>query len=182
MNGAEAIIRAAKEAGIEVCFANAGTTELPLVAALDSVGGIRSVLGLTEAVCTGAADGYARMSGKPAMTLLHLGPGFANGISNLHNARRGSTPVVTVVGEHATWHRPLDPPLAMDIEALARTVSGWQRTCGSSDLLGQEMAEAVLAARRGQVATLIVPYDLQLEPCRPGGDRPAPRAEGTGKP
>ncbi|MHB9098815.1 MAG: acetolactate synthase large subunit [Syntrophales bacterium] len=174
MNGAEAIIRAAKEAGIEACFANPGTTELPLVVALDTVGGIRPILGLTEAVCTGAADGYARMSGKPAMALLHLGPGFANGISNLHNARRGSIPVVTVVGEHATWHRALDPPLAMDIEALARTVSGWQRTCGSSDLLGQETAEAVLAARRGQVATLIVPYDLQLNPCRPGVIAPHP--------
>ncbi|MHB8907269.1 MAG: acetolactate synthase large subunit [Syntrophales bacterium] len=174
MNGAEAIVRAAKEAGIEVCFANAGTTELPLVAALDSVGGIRSLLGLTESVCTGAADGYARMSGKPAMALLHLGPGFANGISNLHNARRGSTPVVTVVGEHATWHRAFDPPLAMDIEALARTVSGWQRTCRSADRLGQEMSEAVLAARRGQVATLIVPYDLQLESCRPGLNVPHP--------
>lgn len=174
MNGAEAIIRTAREAGIEVCFANPGTTELPLVAALDSVGGIRSVLGLTEAVCTGAADGYARMSGRPAMALLHLGPGFANGISNLHNARRGSSPVVTVVGEHATWHRAFDPPLAMDIEALARTVSGWQCTCGSAGLLGQEMAEAALAACRGQVATLIVPYDLQLEPSRAGAIAPPP--------
>jgi len=174
VNGAEAIIRTAKDAGIEVCFANPGTTELPLVAALDSVGGIRSILGLSEGVCTGAADGYARMSGKPAMALLHLGPGFANGISNLHNARRAATPVVTVVGEHATWHRALDPPLAMDIEALARTVSGWQSTCGSSDLLGQEMTYAVFAARLGQVATLIVPYDLQLKPCRLNAITPHP--------
>jgi acetolactate synthase I/II/III large subunit len=167
MNGAEWIIHTARDAGIEVCFANPGTTELPLVVALDSVRGIRSILGLSEAVCTGAADGYARMSGRPALALLHLGPGFANGISNLHNARRGHTPAVIVVGEHATWHRALDPPLAMDIEALARTVSGWQCTCRSSDLLGQETADAVSAACLGQVATLIVPYDLQRKPsCR----------------
>jgi acetolactate synthase-1/2/3 large subunit len=174
VNGAVAIIRTAEDAGIEICFANPGTTELPLVAALDSVGGIRSILGLSEGVCTGAADGYGRMSGKPAMALLHLGPGFANGISNLHNARRAATPVVTVVGEHAAWHRALDPPLAMDIEALARTVSDWQSTCGSSDLLGQEMAYAVFAARLGQIATLIVPYDLQLKPCRLNAITPHP--------
>ena len=168
MNGAETIIKAARDGGIEVCFANPGTTELPLVVALDSVGGIRSILGLSEGVCTGAADGYARMSGKPALALLHLGPGLANGIANLHNARRGRTPVVVVVGEHATWHRALDPPLAMDIEALAGTVSGWQRTCGSADHLGQVTTDAVLAARRGQIATLIVPYDLQTMASHPG--------------
>jgi acetolactate synthase-1/2/3 large subunit len=163
MNGAECIIKAAKDAGIEVCFANPGTTELPLVVALDTVGGIRPVLGLFEGVCTGAADGYARMIQKPAMVLLHLGPGLANGIANLHNAKRAHSRIVTVVGEHSTWHRASEPPLAMDIESLARTVSGWQRTCCSSYSLGQDMTDAIGAAQTGQIATLIFPFDLQTK-------------------
>jgi acetolactate synthase I/II/III large subunit len=166
MNGAESVVKSAKDSGIEVCFANPGTTELPLVVALDTIGGIRPVLGLFEGVCTGAADGYARMLRKPAMALLHLGPGLANGIANLHNAKRAHSRIVTVVGEHATWHRASDPPLAMDIESLAQTVSGWQRTCHSSDLLGQDMADAIRAAQTGQIATLIVPFDLQTKQCR----------------
>ncbi len=165
MNGASCIIKAAKDFGIEVCFANPGTTELPLVVALDTVGGVRPVLGLFEGVCTGAADGYARMLQKPAMVLLHLGPGLANGIANLHNAKRAHSRVVTVVGEHSTWHRQFDPPLTMDIESLSRTVSGWQRTCSSPDLLGWDMVNAVEAAKLGQVATLIVPFDLQMRDC-----------------
>jgi acetolactate synthase I/II/III large subunit len=165
MNGASCIIKAAKDAGISVCFANPGTTELPLVVALDAIGGVRPVLGLFEGVCTGAADGYARMLQKPAMVLLHLGPGLANGISNLHNAKRAHSRIVTVVGEHSTWHRAFEPPLTMDIESLAHTVSGWQRTCSSSDLLGQDMADAVEAAKIGQIATLIVPNDLQMKKC-----------------
>jgi acetolactate synthase-1/2/3 large subunit len=166
MNGAECIIKAAKDSGLEVCFANPGTTELPLVVALDTIGGIRPVLGLFEGVCTGAADGYARMLQKPAMALLHLGPGLANGISNLHNAKRAHSRLVTVVGEHSTWHRAYDPPLAMDIESLARTVSGWHRTCSSSDLLSQDISDAIEAANTGRIATLIVPYDLQMKKCR----------------
>jgi len=101
MTAAELMLRTALKGGVEVCFANAGTTEIPIVAALDQVAGMRTVLGLFEGVCTAAADGYARLAGKPAMTLLHLGPGLANGIANLHNARRGRTPVINVVGEHA---------------------------------------------------------------------------------
>lgn len=166
MNGAECIIKAARDSGIEVCFANPGTTELPLVVALDTVGGIRPVLSLFEGVCTGAADGYARMLQKPAMVLLHLGPGLANGIANLHNAKRAHSRIVNVVGEHSTWHRASDPPLAMDIESLAQTVSGWQRTCSSFDLLGQDMADAVEASKTGQIATLIVPFDLQTRKCQ----------------
>ncbi|MFZ1982245.1 MAG: acetolactate synthase large subunit [Smithella sp.] len=161
MNGAEYIIKAAKDSGIEVCFANPGTTELPLAVALDTVGGIRPVLCLFEGVCTGAADGYARMLQKPAMVLLHLGPGLANGIANLHNAKRAHSKIVTVVGEHSTWHRASDPPLTMNIESLAQTVSGWQRTCRSTDHPGQEMTDAIEAAQKGQIATLIVPFDLQ---------------------
>ena len=110
MNGALSLMQTAAAAGIELCLANPGTTELPLVAALDQVRGIRAVLGLFEGVCTGAADGYARMTGRPALTLLHHGPGFANGIANLHNAQRARVPVVSLIGEHATWHLDADPP------------------------------------------------------------------------
>jgi len=165
LQGAELFIRTAVASGVEVCFANPGTTELPIVMALDSTPGIRSVLGLFEGVCTGAADGYGRMLDKPAMTLLHLGPGFANGIANLHNARRAKSPVLNVIGEHATWHRDADPPLAMDIESLVRTVSGWWRTTKSAQDIPGDLAEALAAARLGQVATLIVPHDYQLAEC-----------------
>jgi len=165
MNGAELLIKTAIGAGVKVCFANPGTTELPIVAALDRVPGIRAYLGLFEGVCTGAADGYGRMLDKPAMALLHLGPGFANGIANLHNARRAKSPVLNVIGEHATWHRDADPPLAMDIESLARTVSGWWRTSKSAPGIPADIADGVTATRLGQVATLIVPHDFQLAEC-----------------
>ncbi|MGC9323316.1 MAG: acetolactate synthase large subunit [Desulfomonilia bacterium] len=163
MNGAELLVKTALQAGVRHCFANPGTTELPLVVALDTVPGMKAVLGLFEGVCTGAADGYARMLDRPAMVLLHLGPGLSNGLSNLHNARRASSPVLNVVGEHATWHRILDPPLAMDIESLANTVSSWQRTCTKTDEIAIDTADAISAALMGKVATLIIPYDLQLK-------------------
>jgi len=162
LNGADVLVKTAVELGVEVCFANPGTTEMPVVLALDSTPGIRAFLGLFEGVCTGAADGYGRMLDKPAMTLLHLGPGFANGIANLHNARRAKSPVLNVIGEHASWHRDADPPLAMDIEGLARTVSGWVRTCRSAQDVPGNVCEAVSAARLGQVTTLIFPHDHQL--------------------
>jgi len=165
MNGGELLVKTAVKAGVEVCFANPGTTELPIVAALDKVPGIRAFLGFFEGACTGAADGYGRMLDKPAMVLLHLGPGLANGIANLHNARRAKSPVLNVVGEHATWHRDADPPLAMDIESLARTVSGWWRTSKSALDIPSDIADGVTATRLGQVATLIVPHDYQLAEC-----------------
>ena len=165
MNGAEKLITSAIDCGIEICFANAGTTEMPILLALDRIKGIKAVLGLFEGVCTGAADGYGRMSGNPAMTLLHLGPGFANGIANLHNARRAHTPILNVIGEHATWHRPADPPLAMDIEGLAKTVSEWTRTNTITNDIPHDVAEAVEAASTGRIASLIVPHDHQLNPC-----------------
>jgi len=171
MTGAEALVRAAARAGVEVCFSNPGTTELPLVCALDAVEGVRAVLGLFEGVCTGAADGYGRMLSRPAMTLLHLGPGLAHGISNLHNARRAGTPVLNIVGEHASWHRPFDPPLTMDIEALAGTVSGWQRTVRSAAAVARDTLEAIGQAMRGRIATLIVPQDVQWASCEPDLDR-----------
>jgi len=163
MNGAEALLRTALAGGIEICFANPGTTEAPLVAALDKIQGMRAVLGLFEGVCTGAADGYGRMKGKPAMTILHLGPGFANGVANLHNARRAKTPLVNVIGEHATWHREADAPLAMNIEGLAGTVSGWVRTNAAARDFSRNMAEAISSTQYGQIATLIAPHDHQLE-------------------
>lgn len=161
MNGAEIILQTAKNAGVEICFANAGTTELPLVAAFDTVSGIRPVLGLFEGVCTGAADGYGRMTQKPAMTLLHLGPGFANGIANLHNARRAKTPILNIIGEHASWHLAADPPLNMDIKSLANPVSGWLKTSRSVNTLAKDTADALKATLYGQISTLIVPADYQ---------------------
>src|SRR6202140_3826112 len=139
MNGAESLIWTALAAGVNVCFANPGTTEMPLVAALDAVQGMRAVLGLFEGVCTGAADGYARMADKPALTLTHLGPGFANGIANLHNARRARSPVVNIIGDQATWHLAADAPLTSDIESLARPVSPWWRPSPSPDAVATAM-------------------------------------------
>jgi acetolactate synthase-1/2/3 large subunit len=163
MNGAESLWRTAAAAGIDICFANPGTTELALVKALDDVGRIRGVLCLFEGVCSGAADGYARMSGRPAATLLHLGPGLGNAIANLHNARRARSAVLALVGDHATWHRDVDPPLASDIESLARPVSRWVRTSRSPSGVARDAAEAIAVAQSppGGVATLIVPADCQ---------------------
>jgi acetolactate synthase-1/2/3 large subunit len=165
VNGAEILTRTAVRAGVEVCFANAGTTELPIVLAFGSEPGLKAILGLFEGVCTGAADGYGRMLDRPALTLLHLGPGLANGIANLHNARRAKTPLLNLIGEHATWHRAADAPLTMNIESLAGTVSGWYRTNESPMTLSQDFAEAVAASRYGQVSTLIIPNDLQWTEC-----------------
>ena len=162
MNGAESVIRTLIASGVEVCFANPGTTEMEFVVALDKVQGMRCVLGLAETVVTGCADGYARMAEKPAMTLLHCGPGFANGIANVHNARRANAPMVNIVGDQASYHRPLDPPLAADTEGLARAVSHWVRTSGSAKQVAFDAAAAVQAAHTppGQIATLIVPADV----------------------
>lgn len=164
MNGAEALVAAAVSEGIDVCFANPGTTEMPLVLALDSVPGIRGVLCLHENVATGAADGYGRMTGKPAMCLLHLGPGLANGLTNLHNARRAFTPVLNVIGEHATWHLPADPLLATHIEWIARTVSDYVKENLGATTVAVDLADAVEGAKQagGRIATLTVPHDSQL--------------------
>lgn len=174
MNGAQALIRTAVAAGLEICFANPGTTEIPLVAAIDDTPGMRGVLGLFEGVCTGAADGYARMADKPALTLLHLGPGFANGIANLHNARRARTPIVNLIGEHASWHIANDPPLNSDIASLSGVVSGWVRTSSSADSMAQDMADAISAARGRQIATLIAPNDYQMDETDAAITAPAP--------
>lgn len=176
MNGAESLIRTLVTGGVDLCLANPGTTEMPLVAALDAVPGMRAVLGLFEGVCTGAADGYARMTGRPAATLLHLGPGFANGIANLHNAGRARSPVVNLVGDHATWHRAADAPLTSDIAGLARPVSVFVRETRRADALAGDGAAALAAAWTppGGVATLVVPADCQWEPA-PGPATPPRR-------
>jgi acetolactate synthase-1/2/3 large subunit len=160
MIGAQALIGSLVSAGVDTCFMNPGTSEMHFVAALDSVPEMRGVLVLFEGVATGAADGYARIAGRPAAVLLHLGPGLANGLANLHNARRAGSPVVTIVGGHATGHARYDSPLQSDIEALARTVSGWVHTCGTTRDLAQDATRAVAAARRGQIATLVLPADV----------------------
>ena len=161
-NGARSLIRTLVDSGVEVCFANPGTSEMHFVAALDSVPEMRAVLGLFEGVVTGAADGYGRMKGRPAAALLHLGPGLGNGLANLHNARRAHTPVVAVVGDHATYHKRLDAPLESDIDAIAGAVSGWVRRSWRPDDVGADAADAVVAAAAppGQVATLILPADV----------------------
>jgi acetolactate synthase I/II/III large subunit len=159
MNGAESLIRTLVSAGVDSCFTNPGTSEMHIVAALDRVPEMRCVLGLFEGVVTGAADGYARMAEKPACTLLHLGPGLANGIANLHNASRAHVPIVNLVGQHATAHLQYDTPLVSDIEGIARPYSKWVRTVLSSAEVGRDAIEAIVAARTapGQIATLIVP-------------------------
>ena len=159
MNGAESLVRTLIKSGVEVCFTNPGTSEMHFVAALDHVDGMRCVLGLFEGVVTGMADGYARMADKPASTLLHLGPGLGNGIANLHNAKKAFTPIVNVVGEHATYHIEYDAPLTSDIEGIARPVSGWVKTSISAKEIADDGAAAVAASMTGagQIATLILP-------------------------
>jgi len=162
MNGAESLVRTLVAGGIDACFTNPGTTELHVVSALDQCAEIRCVLGLFEGVVTGAADGYARMSGMPACTLLHLGPGLANGLANLHNASRARVPMISIVGQHATYHLHHDTPLTSDIEAIARPYSKWLRTSRAASEAGRDAAEAIIATRTapGQMATLIVPADV----------------------
>jgi acetolactate synthase I/II/III large subunit len=166
VNGAQSLLATMIRNGIDVCFANPGTSELHLVAALDQAEGMRCVLGLFEGVLTGAADGYARMADRPASTLMHLGPGLANGLSNLHNAMRAQSPVVNVIGDHATYHRHHDAPLTSDIEGTARPFSHWVRTSPNADSLATDAAAAIAAARTapGRIATLILPADASWSP------------------
>ena len=161
MTGAESVVRSLLASGVDTCFANPGTSEMQFVAAFDRCEGLRPVLCLFEGVATGAADGYARMTGRPAATLLHLGPGLANGLANLHNARRAMSPIVNIVGDHTLWHRQFDAPLTSDIEGIARPVSAFVRTVQDVGQAGSDAAQAVAAARSSQgVATLITPADV----------------------
>src|ERR1700723_3631831 len=159
MNGAQALIRTLAGSGVDTCFSNPGTSEMHFVAALDAVPQMRGVLCLFEGAATGAADGFGRMAGRPAAALLHLGPGLGNGLANLHNARRARTPLLVVVGDHATYHKRYDAPLESDIDALAGTVSAWVRRSLRSEDVAADAAEGVAAAMTppGGVATLILP-------------------------
>jgi acetolactate synthase-1/2/3 large subunit len=190
VNGAQALIRTLADSGVDVCFSNPGTSEMQFVASLDAVPELRGVLCLFEGVATGAADGYGRMTGRPAATLLHLGPGLANGLANLHNARRAGTPLVNVVGDHATYHKRFDAPLESDIDSLARPVSRWVRRSARSADVAADAAEAVAAALGppGGVATLILPADVSWSegaapappvPLRPAALVPGPVIEDT---
>ena len=172
MNGAESLVRTLVGAGVEVCFANPGTSEMHFVAALDRVEELRCVLGLFEGVVTAAADGYARMADKPASTLLHLGPGLANGLANVHNARRANTPMVNIVGDHASYHKRYDAPLTSDVESVARPFSDWVMTSADSHSVARDGAAAVAAAMAppGRIATLILPADASWNEA----DGPAP--------
>src|SRR6201991_746673 len=161
MNGAESLVRTLVKGGVDVCFANPGTSEMHFVAALDRVEGMRCVLGLFEGVVTGAADGYFRMKGTPASTLLHLGPGLANGLANLHNAKKANSGIVNIVGQHAVYHIGFNAPLTSDIEGLARPMSSWVRTSPDSKSVAADGA-AGTAAPKGpppQTAPLILPAD-----------------------
>src|SRR5580704_7670700 len=162
MNGAESVIRTLIAGGLNTCFTNPGTSEMHIVAALDHASEMRCVLDLFEGVVTGAADGYARMAERPACTLLHLGPGLANGVANLHNASRAQVPMVNLVGQHPAYHLRYDAPLTSDIEAIARPYSKWLRTSSAASEIGRDAAEAIVAAHTapGQIATLIVPADV----------------------
>ncbi len=161
MNGAESLVKTLLASDVDVCFTNPGTSEMHFVAALDHVPGMRCVLALQEGVATGAADGYFRMRGHPASTLLHLGPGLANGLSNLHNAKKAGSGIVNIVGDHATYHLELDAPLTSDIEGVARPMSHWVHTSTSAADIGRDGAQAVAESLRapGQIATLILPGD-----------------------
>ncbi len=179
MNGAQALIQTLYDGGISVCFANPGTSEMQLLAAIDGQPGMRGILGLFEGVVTGAADGYGRMADRPAATLLHLGPGLGNGLANLHNARRARSPVINVVGDHAVHHLQYDAPLTSDIAGVAAPMSDWVRTSASPADLAVAGAEALAAALHypGQVATLIAPADHAW-----GGEASAVEAPGKTQP
>jgi acetolactate synthase-1/2/3 large subunit len=166
MNGAESLLGTLVANGVDTCFANPGTSEMHFVAALDKVDGLRCVLCLFEGVATGAADGYYRMADQPAATLLHLGPGLANGLANLHNAKKAGSGVVNIVGEHASYHIACNAPLTADIEGLARPVSHWVRTSESSKAVARDGADAIAAASvpPGRIVTLVVPADAGWEP------------------
>ncbi|OBH07705.1 hypothetical protein A5696_22110 [Mycobacterium sp. E2699] len=180
MNGAQALINTLVDGGVDVCFANPGTSEMHFVAALDAVPQMRGVLTLFEGVATGAADGYARMADKPAAVLLHLGPGLGNGLANLHNARRAHVPMVVVVGDHAIYHKKYDAPLESDIDALAGSVSGWLRRTEQTADVASDAAEAIAASRAGShISTLILPADVSWTDGAQPATTPPPQPAGA---
>jgi acetolactate synthase-1/2/3 large subunit len=166
MNGAQSLLETLVAARVDVCFMNPGTSEMHLVAALDAVPRMRAVLTLFEGVASGAADGYARMTGRPAATVLHLGPGLSNALANIHNARRAHSAMLNVVGDHATYHKAYDAPLNSDIDALARPLSDWLRTSLRAENVAGDAVQALRAALTppGRIATLILPADVSWGP------------------
>ncbi len=179
MNGAQSLVATLTSCGVNVCFANPGTSEMHFVAALDQSNEMRCVLCLFEGVATGAADGFARMTGTPAATLLHTGPGLANGLANVHNAKRARSPMVNVVGDHATYHLAHDAPLTSDIAAVASPFSHWVRSAADASEVASLGAQAVAAARAapGHIATLILPANTAWESANGPADphEPTPR-------
>lgn len=161
MNGAESMLETLTNNGVEVCFSNPGTSEMHMVAAIGKTDAMRSILALFEGVCSGAADGYGRMAGKPACTLLHLGPGLSNASANLHNARKANSPVINLIGDHATYHKKYDAPLNSDVIGLSHPVSHWVESVPTAAALPDAAARAVQAAnvKPGQISTLIIPAD-----------------------
>ncbi len=162
MNGAHTLLTTLVDHRVNVCFANPGTSEMHFVAALDDAPQMRGVLCLFEGVATGAADGYARVRRAPAATLLHLGPGLANGWANLHNARRAHVPIVNIVGDHATSHAIYDAPLQSNIESLAAPLEGWYRRTTAANEVARDAGDAIAASYGppGVVATLVLPADV----------------------
>ena len=185
MNGAESLVATLVDQGVDICFANPGTSEMHFLAALGGNEKMRSVLCLFEGVATGAADGWYRMKDTPASTLLHLGPGLANGLANIHNAKRASSGMVNIIGEHSASHLKYDPPLTSDIEGLARPLSHWVRRAESAGAIAWDTATAVAkaAGHPGQIATLVLPGDTSWQeagapvvPQRQAALRKAPNA------
>ena len=179
MNGAESMLETLINNGVEVCFSNPGTSEMHMVAAIGKTPGMRSILSLFEGVCSGAADGYGRMTGKPACTLLHLGPGLSNASANLHNAFKANSPVINLIGDHATYHKKYNAPLNSDVIGLAQPISHWVRSVADAQSLPSDAADAVVAAnvKPGQIATLIIPADCAWNnSAAPVGKREMPSA------
>ncbi len=160
MNGAESLVKTLVENGIDVCFSNPGTSEMHFVAALDSEPRMRGVLCMFEGVCSGAADGYARIAGKPASTLLHLGSGLSNASANLHNAKKGNVPIVNIIGDHALRHHQYETPLRSDIKTLAAPVSHWVHAAPNAEGMSDDVAAAITAAGKRKIASLILPADV----------------------
>lgn len=181
MNGAESLVQTLLNGGVDVSFTNPGTSEMHFVAALDGAPAMRCVLCLFEGVATGAADGYARMADKPAATLLHLGPGLANGLANIHNAKRANSPMVNIIGDHASYHLRYDAPLTADIETTAKPYSHWIKRSLNSEMVAADGAAAIQAARSspGRIATLILPGDTAWNAAQAAAEAPVIPAPAT---
>lgn len=178
MNGAETLVQTLLASGVRVCFANPGTSEMHFVAALDRHPELRCILCLFEGGVSGAADGYFRMSGEVAATLLHLAPGFGNAFANLHNARKAQSGVLNVMGDHADYHLRFEAPLKGDTVGISQTVSHWTRVCSEPGRVASDAADAIQAARakNGQVATLILPANMAWDPAEGQAVAPQPPA------